>query len=65
MKRKILTAGAALLIAAAAIAGNGVKHESCCAKGSKCEKTCSKKCNCGEKNCSPENCKSKTCGCRK
>jgi hypothetical protein len=63
MKRKILMAGTAMLIAAAAIAGNSTKTQSCCS-GSKCEKTCSKKCDCG-KNCSPDKCKSKDCTCRK
>jgi hypothetical protein len=63
MKRMLLTAGSALLMASAAFAGNNDK--TCCKSGSKCEKVCSKKCDCGQKNCSPENCKSKDCGCSK
>jgi len=63
MKRILLTAGSALLIASAALAGNSDKG--CCKPGSKCEKVCSKKCDCGHKDCSPANCKSKDCSCSK
>ena len=66
MKRKMLVAGTAMLMAAAALAGNSkTTDKSCCSKGSKCESTCSKKCDCSVKNCTPESCKSKDCACRK
>ncbi len=61
MKRKMLMASTAVLIATAALAGNSTKQQGCCTK-SNCEKKCSKNCKCGS-DCTPQSRKSKGCTC--
>ncbi|MGP8217792.1 MAG: hypothetical protein ACLQQ4_19660 [Bacteroidia bacterium] len=67
MKRKLLIAGSAMLIALSALAQSGTtdkntKDKSCCSactKKCKCDKSCCTKGSCDKDNCSHKSCSNK------